>query len=65
METNTIYIYVYYVLIVKYKILSKIIILGTDGSFLGYNTWYIITNGVYEISNVFESNTAKVFPRKR
>ena len=51
--------------IVKYKILIKIIIHGTDGSFLGYDTWYIITNGGYEISNVFEPNTAKGFPRKK
>ena len=41
------------------------IIHGTDGSFLGYDTWYIITNGAYEISNVFELNTAKGFPRKK
>ena len=51
--------------IVKYKVLSKINIHGTDGSFLDYDTWYIITNGVYEISNVFEPNTAKGFPRKK
>ena len=51
--------------LVKYKILSIIIIHGTDGSFLGCDTWYIITNGAYEISNVFELNTAKGFPRKK
>ena len=51
--------------IVKYKILIKIIIHEIDGSFLGYDTWYIITNGGYEISNVFEPNTAKGFPRKK
>ena len=49
----------------KYKILSKMIIHGTDGSFLGYDVWYIITNGVYEVSNVFEPSTAKGFPRKK
>ena len=49
----------------NYEILSKMIIHGTDGSFLGYDTWYIITNGGYEISNVFEPNTAKGFPRKK
>ena len=51
--------------IMKYKILSKMIIHGTDGSFLGYDTWYIINNGVYGISNVFEPNTTKGFPREK
>ena len=41
------------------------IIHGTDGSFLGYDTWYIINNGVYGISNVFEPNTTKGFPREK
>ena len=49
----------------NYEILSKMIIHGTDGSFLGYDTWYIINNGVYGISNVFEPNTTKGFPREK
>ena len=51
--------------LVKYKILGIIITHGTDGSFLGYDTWFIITNGAYEISNVFEPNTEKGFPRNK
>ena len=38
--------------------------MGLMGVFL-VMLWYIITNAAYEITNVFEPNTAKGFPRKK